>query len=583
MRSIQQEIDKKTYGPNIPEPAQWKDFYREDDHIQEVVKRYISDEWRNQAERELTFFGKTVAQSVDSRAAFTDGEGKPKLRRFDRLGQDISKVETNLGYQQTIKETYESGIVGYLYHGIDDVPRQVPYMFSFLQGYLLSQSEPGVYCPVTLTLSAAHLVSRFGSDELKERYLTGLTALSADHLYEGATWLTERQGGSDVGANETVAELVAEREGVYKLTGEKFFASNAGAMVATVLARVDLEKRGTRGLGLFLVPWTKPDGERNTISIRRLKEKLGVNAVPSAEVLLDGAEGYLIGDVDKGFKYMAEALNISRICNAIAAVGIMKRAVKEAQHYTANRKAFGQAIQQYPMVKQTLARMAMETEVNIDALFEVIDWFDQTLNGQGDGEKAILSRMMISLLKYRTGEVVKGVTHDAIELHGGNGFIEEYVTPRLLRDAQVLSVWEGTANVLGLDLLRMMKKEQAHEVFVGFMRRELHTLTHPNATETVVLLKRKTDEIEQFAQGILQADEPQQTYYVKQLADRMVDTFQLLVSLQVAQQEGATGQQRKFVVADLFREVHFPAITEVPNLNKMPIEVEFFESILRKK
>ncbi|MCK9905457.1 acyl-CoA dehydrogenase family protein, partial [Frankia sp. Cpl3] len=255
------------------------------------------------AKKELTWLGAHAAGPVDQRAAYTDKEGKPRLQKYNRLGEDISEIVTNDGYKQTVADIYGAGIVHYLYQPVPELGRTVPYMYSYMMGYLVSQTEPGFYCPVTLTMSAAYLVDRYGSAEQKAAYLSGLASKEYASLYEGATWLTERQGGSDVGANLTVAEQVEGEQGVYRLTGEKFFASNAGAMVATVLARIDSDKQGTKGLGLFLVPWITPDGVRNRIYVRRLKEKLGVNAVPSAEVLLEGAEGYLIGNPDHGFKY----------------------------------------------------------------------------------------------------------------------------------------------------------------------------------------------------------------------------------------------------------------------------------------
>ena len=573
MRNIQREIDARQYGNNIPLPPENPNFYLEDPNLQYLMRRFLPASMHDWAHRELTRFGAMVAGPIDERAAYTDKEGKPRLVKYNRRGEDISHIVKNDGYLQTVREVYGTGIVGYLYRTIPELGHKAPYMYSYLQGYLLSESEPGFYCPVTLTMSAAHLVHRYGTEEQKAAYLTGLTSLEPDRLYEGATWLTERQGGSDVGANLTVAEPDPEKEGVWRLTGEKFFASNAGAMVATVLARVS-DKPGTRGLGLFLVPWIKPDGTRNHITVRRLKDKLGVNAVPSAEVILEGAEGYLLGDPDKGFKYMAEALNISRICNAVASVGIMRRAFYEALHYARGRNAFGKPIIEYAMVKETLARMLTELEVNTGSTFDMIAYFDKVNDGVATADEEIMARMLIPLIKYRTGEAAKEATHQAIETLGGNGYIEEYVTPRLLRDAQVLTVWEGTANILALDLWRVITKFQADDVYLRVLKEKIDALSHPLSAPFKPLLQTSLEEIRENIAFLKTQPEDIRTYHLKPLADLMIDVYQLVCILHEAEDQAAKdGNGRKFIVAELFKRMHFDAApkrrireTDLPDL-----------------
>lgn len=582
VRNIQREIDRRQYGNNIPLPPENPNFYLEDPNLQYLMRRYLPASMHEWADRELTRFGALVAGPVDERAAYTDKEGKPQLVRYNRRGEDISLIVKNDGYLQTVKDVYGAGIVGYLYRDIPELGHKAPYMYSFLQGYLLSESEPGFYCPVTLTMSAAHLVHRYGTEEQKATYLTGLTSLDGDTLFEGATWLTERQGGSDVGANLTVAEPDPEKEGVWRLTGEKFFASNAGAMVATVLARVS-DKPGTKGLGLFLVPWVKPDGTRNHITVRRLKDKLGVNAVPSAEVILEGAEGYLMGNPEQGFKYMAEALNISRICNAVASAGIMRRAFYEALHYARGRNAFGKPIIQYAMVKETLARMLTELEVNTGSVFDMIRYFDRVNDGVATPEEEVMARMLISLIKYRTGEVAKQLTHDAIETLGGNGYIEEYVTPRLLRDAQVLTVWEGTANILALDLWRVITKFRADDVFLQVMEQDIAALTHPLAAPFKPLLQGTLEEIRENIAFLKTQPEDIRTYHLKPLADLIVDVYQLVCILKEAEDQAASdGNGRKFIVAELFKRAHFDAApkrrireTDLPDLTYFDALVDY--------
>jgi acyl-CoA dehydrogenase len=200
--------------------------------------------------------------------------------------------------------------VGYIHKEIPELVTKGNYFYSFAQGYLLSQTEPGFYCPVTLTMATALLLDKYASVEVKEKFLDHVVSTGEVELFEGATFLTERQGGSDVGAN-TVRAVV--QEDGYELYGEKYFASNSGMCgIAMVLARIEGSGSGTKGLTLFAVPWRKKNGSLNGIHVRRLKDKLGVRAVPSAQIEFEGAKAYVVGQKERGIYYMVEALNLSR-------------------------------------------------------------------------------------------------------------------------------------------------------------------------------------------------------------------------------------------------------------------------------
>lgn len=335
---------------------------------------------------------------------------------------------------------------------IPQLGRKGNYVYSFAQGYLLSHAEPGFYCPVTLTLATAYLLDYYADEELKAKFLPHVCSTGEVELFEGATFLTERQGGSDVGANMVEARFDGTH---YRLYGEKYFASNAGMCgVAMVLARMPGAPKGTKGLTLFAVPWRNEDGSLNNLRIRRLKDKLGVRAVPSGEVEFDGSIAYVVGDPKKGIYYMLEALNLSRICNAVASVGIMRRAFLESKYYLSNREAFGQRLINYPMIQDSLSKMAAKLHVEVATTFDLIQLYDLVTNGKGTERDTILNRLNIAIMKKETAEQAVRFAHEAIELHGGNGYIEDFVTPRLLRDAQVLTVWEGTANILALEVIQ---------------------------------------------------------------------------------------------------------------------------------
>ncbi|MGR6904047.1 acyl-CoA dehydrogenase family protein [Lysinibacillus capsici] len=520
-------------------------FFTEDDTLQKIVGMMLDKEFLSYAQRELTDFGELCAGDIDTRAKHTDRQSEPRLQRYDAYGEEISEVWVNDGYKKTIEETYNTGIVGYVHKHIPQLGHKGNYVYSFAQGYLLSHAEPGFYCPVTLTMATAYLLDHYADEEVKQRFLPHVCATGDTDLYEGATFLTERQGGSDVGAN--VVE--ARKDGTaYRLYGEKYFASNAGMCgVAMVLARIEGAPAGSKGLTLFAVPWRKEDGTTNHLRIRRLKDKLGVRAVPSGEVEFDGALAYVVGEQNKGIYYMLEALNLSRICNAVASIGIMRRGFLEAKHYVSNRHAFGKPLTQYPMIQDTLGKFAAKLHVEVATVFDLIQLYDKVTSGQGTQQDLIMNRLYIAIMKKETAEQAVHYASEAIELHGGNGYIEDFVTPRLLRDAQVLTVWEGTANILALELIRLVNKFHAHELFVCEMEERLEKLAE---SSLVQIVKEQLANISIKLQIFSALDEATKTFEAKGMAEKMAHLYESVIAVEWAHKFG--GKYEK--LADVYLE-----------------------------
>lgn len=542
-------------------------FFEHDETLQTLLKESLSPKFYDYAHSELTKFGSLVANEIDERAKHTDREGQPRLEKYDKYGDDRSHVWVNEGYKKTVEETYRTGIVGYVHKDIPELGHKGNYLYSFAQGYLLSQAEPGFHCPVTLTQATAYLLDHYANEAVKEKFLPHVCATGDTELFEGATFLTERQGGSDVGAN--VVKAVADGEN-YRLFGEKYFASNAGmAGVTMVLARMEGSAEGSRGLSLFAVPWRQDDGSLNGIKIRRLKDKLGVRAVPSGEVEFDGALAYVVGDPKKGFYYMMEALNLSRICNAVASLGIMRRAFNEALIYAERRNAFGKKLTDFPMIQESLATMKSKLEVELATTFDLIKLFDKVTSGNASDEETALNRLKIALVKKETAEQAIHFAHEAIEMHGGNGYIEDFVTPRLLRDAQVLTVWEGTANILGLELLRLVNKFSAHLLFIDEMTERLDSVPESlwklrisNAVETLA------KDLTIFAS--LNPDN--QTIEAKGLMRTMALLYEGVVALEWAEQHG--GRHEKLM--EIFIETNLPERT----IGEVKSSVKYFSDVL---
>lgn len=548
-------------------------FYTEDIRLQQILRTKLPANFFQWADNELHQFGELAAGPMDERARHTDREGQPRLIRYDKMGNEVSQIWVNEGYRKNAENTYNTGIVGYIHKEIPELGRKGNYVYSFAQGYLLSQTEPGLYCPVTLTKATAYLLDHYASPKLKEKYLPHVLSTGETELYEGATFLTERQGGSDVGANEVKA---VEEGDHYRIYGEKYFASNAGTCgVAMILARKEGAPAGTKGLSLFAVPWEE-NRKKGLLRIRRLKDKLGVRAVPSAEVEFDGALGYLVGDADKGFYYMMEALNLSRVSNAIASLGIMRRAYTEAVAYTRERKAFGKRLIEYPMVQETLGKLVSKLEIEMEVMFDVIELMDRVMGPPGQSavpsaEEQILFRLFVALMKVETAEQAIHFSHEAIELHGGNGYIEDFVTPRLLRDAQVLTVWEGTANILGLEVLRLMRKYDAEKLFASKMEERLQQLKGGLPWKAIVA--EALQNLLQETEKVKQMPEELQTFYCKKIGKKMTGILESVTALE----QLANGNSRDRAIAEVFLQ----NVWKKNELEMEPAVLKHFDEIVR--
>ncbi|OLO36379.1 hypothetical protein BTR23_15785 [Alkalihalophilus pseudofirmus] len=550
-------------------------WYIDDPILTRYAKRYLSNTVLKYVEEAFEKTGALAAGPMDKRAIHTDREGAPRLIRYNKKGEEINEVWYNEGYKQTVKEGYGTGVVAYRYD--EKAPEKIPFLVNSILIYLLCETEPGFTCPVGLSQSAAFVLEKFGSEQQKAEYLTALASWDPATHKEGATFLTEIQGGSDVGAATTAAVKNGDH---YLLTGEKWFASNCDAEVAIALARVN-DKPSTKGLGLFLVPRTLPDGSRNNITIRRLKDKLGVRAVASGELIFNEAVGYLIGEEDKGFKYMAEALNVSRLGTGISGIALARRAFLEAAIYTEHREAFGQRINRFPMVRETLVKMITEIEAGWAISAQMIKLFDEvhTYDNKNEENYALL-RILLSLVKYRGSELGVSATKDALELHGGNGYIEEYVTPRLLRDAVVNPVWEGTANIQSLEILKTLQKSSGHS-FINDLRETLGGINHSTLINYKDRLQQEVDRVAELIKHTLSQDAYTQTALAKKLADFMYDVFAAVHLLEEAQYDiENTGDGRRMLAVEQWIRSIFDRSADRGILSNESISDEVFESLV---
>src|SRR5205814_1861152 len=300
-----------------------------------------------------------------------------------------------------------------------------------------------------------------------------------DDLQQGAMFLTEKQGGSDVGLTTTIATLRSGlRRGLqpeWELWGDKWFCSNVSADIILTLARPEGAPAGTRGLGLFLVPKTLEDGTHNAFTINRLKDKLGTRSLATGEVTLQGAQAYQVGALDRGFVQMTEMINLTRIWAAIGSLAAMRRSYLEAVVHTRGRIAFGRPLAEHPLMRRQLVDLLIEVEGCAALAFETAAVLER-VDRHGVEEDRRLLRILTPLCKYYIPKRGEYVTLEALEMRGGNGYVEDWANPRLLRDAIVNVVWEGSSNVIVLDVARAMAREGVDSALFAMLKNRLQAL-----------------------------------------------------------------------------------------------------------
>ena len=435
-------------GP-IPDPPDIS-FWDASPALREVLTRKLSPDAFARAEPRLREMGERAARIVPPLAAIADRES-PRLVTHTPTGERINRVDYHPAYREMEQIAYGSGMV----------PSSTHHLLSFALGYLFAMAEMSLYCPVCMTDGVARIVSRHGNVEQVARVVSHMGARDGAQRWTGAMFLTERIGGSDVGANETIARR--DDEGRWRLTGLKWFCSNVDAHAALVTARPEGAPAGTKGLRTFLLLTRDNPG----VAIERLKDKLGVRSMPTGEVRLTDAIAEEIG----GFGPMLEMMNLSRLYNAVASVAVIGRAIHEARWYDERRMAFGRPVVEHPLAQQTLLDLEAEHLAALLMTFETVDALARA--DGGDDEAARMHRALVPVVKAMTGKLAVPCVSEAMELIGGNAYIEESVMPRLLRDAQVLPIWEGTTNILVLDALRVARKEGGHEILLDRIRRQL--------------------------------------------------------------------------------------------------------------
>ena len=451
-----------TLAPAVPDAVpdnRGANLFDADPRYAELLALYLAPDLHAHLLPHLKRLGVLAGDALDQLASTAD-KNPPVLHYRDRRGFDREWLEKHPAYLEMERLAYSEFGLAAMSHraGVLGWNAPLPPIAKFALTYVFVQAEFGLCCPLSMTDSLTRTLRKFGAPELLARYLPGLTSTDMDQLTQGSMFITEQGAGSDVGAVTTIARAHGES---WQLYGDKWFCSNADAGLALVLARPEGGVPGTRGLGLFLLPRVLPDGSANRYRIIRLKDKLGSRDMASGEIRMEGATAYLVGELGKGFAQMTDMINSSRLSNGVRAAGMMRRALTDALHLARKRQAFGRSLIDLPLMRRQLLKLMLPAE-QARSVF-MLTAIELARADQGDEQARRRVRILTPLIKFRACRDARRATGDAMEVRGGCGYIEEWSDPRLVRDAHLGSIWEGTSNIVALDVMRSIRREQSLE------------------------------------------------------------------------------------------------------------------------
>jgi acyl-CoA dehydrogenase len=431
--------------------------YEDDPVLRSYLTRVLPCEMLREIEPALAEMGRLAGGEL-YQMQLADRLNEPTLTQWDAWGNRIDHIELTPLWRVAEKIAAEHGVVATAYeqkHG------RFSRVHQCALAYLFTPSTDIYSCPLAMTDGAARTLINSGNQALISQAVPHLTTRNPKEFWTSGQWMTELTGGSDVGTSETIAKQDLTRDSKpetrnWLLYGRKWFTSAANSQMALTLARPEGNPTGGRGLALFYLEMRDEHGRLRNISIDRLKDKLGTRKVPTAELTLDGTPAQLVLGTTDGVRNITPVLNITRLWNGISAVSLMRRSIALALDYAHKRTAFGAPLSEKPLHMDTLAGMQAETEAAFQLAFFVAELTGRAEVFEIDEEQTLLLRLLTPLMKLTTGKQVVAVCSEALEAFGGAGYVEDTGLAVLLRDAQVLPIWEGTTNVLALDALRAL-------------------------------------------------------------------------------------------------------------------------------
>jgi len=402
----------------------------------------------------------------------------PVLTQWDAWGNRVDQIEVTPLWKRAERIAAEHGVVATAYerkHGSFSRVHQCAL------AYLFTPSTDIYSCPLAMTDGAARTLLVSENQRLIERAVPHLTSREPLEFWTAGQWMTELTGGSDVGLSETIAKQESDSE--FRLYGRKWFTSAIASQIALTLARPEGNPPGGRGLALFYIETRDENGRPRNIQINRLKDKLGTRKVPTAELTLDGTPAQLVMGTTDGVRNIAPLLNITRLWNGISSVALMRRGVALAFDYAGKRVAFGSTLAEKALHMDTLLGLQAEAEAAFQLAFYVAELTGRTEADEISEDDAWLLRLLTPIMKLTTAKQAVAVASEVLESFGGAGYVEDTGLPVLLRDSQVLPIWEGTTNVLALDTLRAIGGTESIAPLLAATTRMFESLHDPTLLE----------------------------------------------------------------------------------------------------
>ena len=512
-------------------PPELANQYHDDRILKSYLKRVLPSEMLAAIEGDLARLGERVVTDILQMAQEAEAQ-EPVHIPYDAWGRRIDEIRTARAWQDLDRVAAEEGIVA---HGYLRQYGELSRLYQFAKLYLFHPSSAIYSCPLAMTDGAARLIELHGSEEMKQRAFKHLTSLDPKLFWTSGQWMTERAGGSDVSGSTTIA---CPDDGQWRIYGEKWFTSATTSQMAMTLARIE----GDDKLSLFYLELRNEQGELQNIQVKRLKDKLGTRALPTAELNLTGTPATLVGERGKGVKTIATLFNITRVYNACCAVGYMRRGLALAKNYATKRKAFGKLLKDHGLHTETLAQLQVRFEASFHLTFHAVKLLGKEECGTASEIESQTLRLLIPLAKLFTGKETSAVCNEVMESFGGSGYVEDTGLPQLVRNAQVLSIWEGTTNVLSLDCLRAIKKDNAGSAFLQDTVLRLKGIIHSSLAEEKKHILSAIEELKQTLSEAAPADEENLTSSARSLAMGLARTYSAALMLEQAQWEMTSGE-----------------------------------------
>ena len=515
----------RTFFQSPPELA---NQYDSDRVLRTYLERVLPVEILREIEPDLRRIGERTVTDI-YRLGQEAEASPPLLISVDPWGQRIDSIKVSYAWEALDRISAEEKLVAI---GYERKQGEYSRVYQFAKLYLFGPSSAIYTCPLAMTDGAARAIELYGDDYLKEHALPHLISSNPKEFWTSGQWMTERTGGSDVSGTTTVAN---PEDSTYRLYGDKWFTSATTSQIAMTLARIEGAPEGSRGLSLFYLELRDRSGKLNHIRINRLKIKLGTRALPTAELTLEGSSALLVGSPGDGVKKISSLFNITRIYNACSAVGYMRRAIALARDYATKRKAFGAYLSEHGLHLETLAHLQVEFEAAFHMVFHTVQLLGKVETGVATLSDEKLLRLLTPLIKLYTAKQAISVVSETLEAFGGAGYIEDTGLPQLLRDVQVLSIWEGTTNILSLDALRAIKKEEAGEYFLQAIEQRLSQIQVDKLIPLVENTRRALNTLKQYLVSLQQASEQEQQVAARKLAFSLIEIYTASLLLENAQ------------------------------------------------